>query len=135
MSILPASRRWCRPIAIHGNWAPHSYLTYLRDRFLLCRELLAPSGSIFVQISDENVHHVRELMDEVFGSEQFVSAIAFKKTAGAGSPAIGTDVLASVADYLLWYCKDIERAKYNQLYQSKDIRSGDLGGSSPCSLQ
>jgi adenine-specific DNA-methyltransferase len=106
----------------------HSYLTYLRDRLMLARELLTSSGSIFVQISDENVHNVRELLDEVFGPGQFVSVIAFKKTAGAGSPAIGTDVLASVADYLLWYCKDIERVKYIQIYSPKEIRPGDLGG-------
>lgn len=57
----------------------HSYLTYMRDRLLLCRDLLTPSGSIFVQISDENMHHVRELMDEVFGAENFVSLITFQK--------------------------------------------------------
>ena len=55
----------------------HSYLTYMRDRLLLCRDLLAPTGSIFVQISDENVHHVRELMDEVFGAENFIGMIPF----------------------------------------------------------
>jgi adenine-specific DNA-methyltransferase len=93
----------------------HSYLTYLRDRLLLARELLAPSGSIFVQISDENLHHVRELMDEVFGSENFVSLISFKKTSGAGSPSGGTDVLPSVADYLLWYAKDSAQVKYRPL--------------------
>ena len=61
----------------------HSYLTYLRDRLLLCRDLLHPSGSIFVQISDENLHHVRELMDEVFGEENFVAVITFRKTTGS----------------------------------------------------
>src|SRR5438552_9602149 len=60
----------------------HSYLTYLRDRLLVARELLTPSGSVFVQISDENVHHVRELLDEVFGAENFCSLIAFVKTSG-----------------------------------------------------
>src|SRR5947199_10094834 len=58
----------------------HSYLTYLRDRLLLARELLSPSGSLFVQISDENVHNVRELLDEVLGSDNFVSSITFQKT-------------------------------------------------------
>src|ERR1022692_4191604 len=62
-----------------------SYLTYLRDRLLLARELLAPSGSIFVQISDENLHHVREIMDEVFGSNNFVSVVVFQKTPYATS--------------------------------------------------
>src|SRR3972149_4021936 len=60
----------------------HSYLTYMRDRLLLARELLHPSGSIFVQISDENLHHVRELMDEVFGVENYIGQIAFRKTGG-----------------------------------------------------
>jgi len=103
----------------------HSYLTYLRDRLLLCRELLAPSGSIFVQISDENLHHVREVMDEVFGSENAVAIVAFKKTTGAGSPSARTDVLASVADYLIWYARDRDRIKYNQLFLGK---SRDDGG-------
>ena len=89
----------------------HSYLAYLRDRLLLARELLHESGSVFVQISDENVHHVRELMDEVFGSENFVSLITFKKTSGQ------TDkYLAGVNDFLIWYGKDQKRLKYHQLY-------------------
>src|SRR5690606_6053923 len=61
----------------------HSYLAYLRDRLLLARELLHESGSVFVQISDENVHHVREIMDEVFGNENFISIISFMKTTTA----------------------------------------------------
>jgi adenine-specific DNA-methyltransferase len=97
----------------------HSYLTYLRDRLLLCRDLLAPSGSIFVQISDENVHNVRALLDEVFGAENFVSLITVKKTTGAGSPATGTDVLASTNDYLIWYGRDVKRVKYHQLYLAR----------------
>src|SRR6266487_515091 len=92
----------------------HSYLTYLRDRFLLCRELLAPSGSIFVQISDENLHHVRELLDEIFGAKKFVSVITFAKTTSATS-----ELLSSTSDYLLWYARDIERLKYRQLYLQK----------------
>ncbi len=67
----------------------HSYLTYLRDRLLLARELLHESGSVFVQISDENLHHVREVMDEVFGAENVVSLVTFKKTSGAGSFSVG----------------------------------------------
>jgi adenine-specific DNA-methyltransferase len=82
----------------------HSYLTYLRDRLLLARELLSPSGSVFVQISDENLHHVRNVMDEVFGEENFVVTIVLKKK-GATTP---TD---PVNDYILWFARDIERAK------------------------
>jgi len=89
----------------------HSYLTYLRDRLLLARELLTESGSIFVQISDENVHHVRELMDEVFGKHNFVSAIILKKTAG-----MGQRYLDNVSDYILWYAKDIGMLKYRALF-------------------
>jgi len=89
----------------------HSYLTYLRDRLLLCRELLAPSGSIFVQIGDENVHHVRELMDEVFGKENFASLITVKKTAGTGQR-----YLDNVCDYLLWYAKFLPMLKYRPLF-------------------
>jgi adenine-specific DNA-methyltransferase len=97
----------------------HSYLTYLRDRLLAARELLTESGSCFVQIGDDNVHLVRSLMDEVFGSENFVSLIPFATTAGAGSPSGGTDVLASVVDYLVWYARDAKCVKYRQLYRSK----------------
>jgi adenine-specific DNA-methyltransferase len=76
----------------------------MRDRLLLCRELLAPTGSIFVQISDENLHHVRELMDEVFGADNAVSVIPFVKTAGLGASG-----LPVVCDYLLWYARDRDR--------------------------
>jgi len=103
----------------------HSYLTYLRDRLLLARELLTDSGSVFVQISDENLHHVREVMDEVFGAENFAGVIAFKKTSGAGSPSLGTEVLAVVADYLIWYAKRREVVKYNQLYVPKKSAEGE----------
>ena len=89
----------------------HSYLTYLRDRFLLCRELLHPSGSLFVQISDENLHHVRELLDEVFGAENCCGVITFKKTTSASG-----NLLSAVNDYLLWYARDITRVKYRQIY-------------------
>ena len=98
----------------------HSYLSYLRDRLLVARELLSGSGSCFVQISDENVHLVRALMDEVFGSENFVSLITFKKTDGQTS-----NLLSPVSDYIIWYAKDVEllKGKYNQLY--KEIRQGE----------
>lgn len=92
----------------------HSYLTYLRDRLSLARDLLCASGSIFVQISDENVHHVRELMEEVLGPENFVGLIPFAKTT---SPA--TNLLSSEFDYLIWFAKDRPSVKYNQLYLPK----------------
>ena len=93
----------------------HSYLSYLRDRLVLARELLTESGSVFVQISDENVHLVRNIMDEVFGSENFVSQIIYKKTTSATAGE-----LCSVADFILWYAKDIEQVKYRQLYIPKE---------------
>jgi len=94
----------------------HSYLTYLRDRLLLARELLAETGGVFVQISDENIHHVRELMDEVFGAGNFVSLITFKKSGSQTAVAVPT-----VGDYLIWYCKDKLNLKFRSLYQGKEI--------------
>ncbi len=94
----------------------HSYLSYLRDRLLLARELLTESGSVFVQISDENVHHVRELMDEVFGSGNFVSLITVQKTTSSTNP-----YLSGVADYLLWYGKKKESLKFRELYRMKSV--------------
>lgn len=96
----------------------HSYLTYLRDRLLLARELLHESGSIFVQISDENVHHVRELMDEVFGVEDFVSLIIAQKTSSSA-----TGRLDNVCDYILWYAKQKSNLRYRQLFTPKGIGS------------
>ncbi|MCG7201489.1 site-specific DNA-methyltransferase [Marinobacter pelagius] len=92
----------------------HSYLTYLRDRLLLARELLSSSGSVFVQISDENLHHVRELLDEIFGVENFVSVITLQKTTSSTNP-----YLSGVSDYLLWYGKSYPNLKYRQLYRKK----------------
>ncbi|MBW6520845.1 MAG: site-specific DNA-methyltransferase [Desulfoarculaceae bacterium] len=89
----------------------HSYLTYLRDRLLLAKELLHESGSIFVQISDENLHHVREIMDEVFGIENFVSLVSFQKTGSLAGNLLGRTV-----DYLVWYANDKSRIKYRQLF-------------------
>ena len=105
----------------------HSYLTYLRDRLHAARELLTESGSVFVQIGDENVHLVRSLMDEVFGSENFVSQISFRTTTGAGSFAGGTNVLASVADHIVWFAKDLPSIKYRQAFRPKSI-GGGAGG-------
>ncbi len=97
----------------------HSYLSYLRDRLVLARELLTESGSCFVQISDDNVHLVRNLMDEVFGSENFFSMITFKKTT-----PLGASGLAQITDYIIWYAKNIEHIKYRQLYEYKGIGLG-----------
>jgi adenine-specific DNA-methyltransferase len=97
----------------------HSYLSYLRDRLVVARELLTESGSIFVQISDENVHIVRSLLDEAFGSSNFAGMIAFRKTAGLSSPVARTNVVASVFDFILWYAKDLDQIKYRQLYEAK----------------
>ena len=94
----------------------HSYLNYLRDRLTVAQELLTESGSIFVQIGDENVHLVRCLMDEVFGSENFFSLITFKKTLPLGSSG-----LAGISDYLIWYAKDKENIKYRGLLEEKPI--------------
>lgn len=99
----------------------HSYLSYLRDRLLVAKELLSNSGSCFVQISDENVHLVRCLMDEVFGSENFVSLITAQKTAGQTSR-----YLAGTVDYIVWYAKDLEKLKYRQLFFEKSV-GGDGG--------
>ncbi|HAO12368.1 MAG TPA: site-specific DNA-methyltransferase [Planktothrix sp. UBA8407] len=102
----------------------HSYLTYLRDRLLLARELLSETGSIFVQISDENLHHVRELMDEVFGVKNFCSLITFQKTAAVSSPQARTEVIGTLSDYLIWYSKDASIVKYNQIFLEKNIGIG-----------
>ncbi len=100
----------------------HSYLSYLRDRLLLARELIHESGSIFVQISDDNLHHVREAMDEVFGAENFVALIPFIKTVGKGRA-----FLDSVNDYLVWYSKNKNIVKYNKLYKPRSKKSLDQG--------
>ncbi|WP_137723895.1 site-specific DNA-methyltransferase [Prescottella subtropica] len=92
----------------------HSYLPYLRDRLIVARDLLTESGSCFVQIGDENVHLVRSLMDEVFGSENFVSQIVFTKTGGFSSAA-----LDGVYDLILWYARDTKKLKYHQLHDPK----------------
>ncbi len=97
----------------------HSYLTYLRDRLLLAKELLHETGSVFVQISDENLHHVRELLDEVFGEDNFSSLIYFSTTTGQASK-----LLPSSGDYILWYAKNKAFVKYRQLFHDK--ATGDL---------
>ena len=94
----------------------HSYLTYLRNNLLVARELLSESGSVFVQISDKNLHLVRSLLDEVFGIDNFVSLISFEKTT-----SFETKTLPSISDYLIWYGKGKTNLKYHQLYGEKSI--------------
>ena len=94
----------------------HSYLTYLRDRLLLARELLNDSGSCFVQIGDQNLHLVRALMDEVFGVRNCVAVVTFAKTTGAT-----VVYLPGTCDYLVWYGRNIEKTKYRALYLEKSV--------------
>ena len=100
--------------AFRDTWRDgiHSYLTYLRDRLTVARDLLAESGSIFVQIGDENVHRVRAVMDEVFGEDNCVAQISFRKKL----MPLGGKTLENMADFLLWYAKDLSVVKYRQLY-------------------
>ncbi|MGO9428719.1 site-specific DNA-methyltransferase [Rhodoblastus sp.] len=102
--------------AFRDTWRDgiHSYLTYLRDRLTVMRELLTESGSIFVQIGDENVHRVRAVMDEVFGEQNLVIEITFKKTSSAASNYLG-----GVSDLVLWYARNYPALKYRQLYLPK----------------
>jgi len=108
--------------AFRDTWelGVHSYLTYLRDRLLLLRDLLHETGSCFIQIGDENIHVVRLLLDEVFGSQNFVSLITFAKTTGAT-----VTYLPGTCDYLLWYARDLEKMKYRSLYLDKTV--GEVG--------
>lgn len=92
----------------------HSYLSYLRERLIVAKELLADSGSIFVQIGDENLHKVRDVLDEVFGAENFVSEVAFATTTGFSS-----EYLSNVTDHLLWYARTRESLRFNRLYRIK----------------
>ena len=89
----------------------HSYLAYLRDRLVTARELLAESGSLFVQIGDENAHLVRNVLDEVFGSENFISQIVFSKTSSATA-----ENLATVNDYIIWYAKSKDSVKFRPIF-------------------
>ena len=105
--------------AFRDTWRDgiHSYLTYLTDRLAVARDLLASSGSIFVQIGDENVHRVRSVMDEVFGEKNFISLIPFAKTSGATSSQ-----LAATCDYIIWYARNLSASvsKYHQLFVEVD---------------
>ena len=93
----------------------HSYLSYLRDRLVVARDLLTESGSVFVQIGDENVHLVRSLLDEIFGYENFISLITYKTTTGASG-----ELLAGTTDHIVWYSRDRGKVKYRSLYRGKD---------------
>lgn len=96
----------------------HSYLTYIRNRLLLARELLTDTGSIFIQISDENLHFIRNICDEIFGKENFISQITIKK----GSVIFAKKLLNSATYYLIWYAKDKEQIKYHNLFVNKDLQ-------------
>jgi adenine-specific DNA-methyltransferase len=98
----------------------HSYLTYLRDRLLLARELLNEQGSIFVQISDQNIHHVREVMQDVFGEKNFVSLITFQTTSG-----FKTKTIATLGDFLLWFARDKAKVKVRKLYEEQPLVIGE----------
>jgi adenine-specific DNA-methyltransferase len=108
--------------AFRDTWRDgiHSCLTYLRDRLTVARDLLADTGSIFVQIGPENAHRVQALLEEVFGEDNFVSLISFSKSSSTNSPTGKTMVLPSTADFLLWFAKDASRTKFHQLYKPKE---------------
>ena len=108
--------------AFRDTWRDgiHSYLTYLRDRLTVARDLLSDSGSIFVQIGDENVHRVRALMDEVFGANNFMRQIIFQKTGG-----LVQDFLPRTSDYLLWYGRDRSLAKHRKLHLERSASPFD----------
>jgi len=103
----------------------HSYLTYLRDRLLLAKELLHESGSVFVQISDENLHLVRDLCDEVFGRSNALPMIVFRKTTGAGSPSGYVEAVPQTCDFLVWYAKNRTSTKIRRLFLNKEFADDD----------
>ena len=109
--------------AFRDTWRDgiHSYLSYLRERLTVARDLLTESGSVFVQIGDENVHRVRALMDEVFGEENFVSLISFKKTT-----ALTSEYLSNNFDFIIWYSRNREQMKFRSILVDKGYES-DLG--------
>ncbi len=102
--------------AFRDTWRDgiHSYLTYLRDRLAVSRDLLSDTGSIFVQIGDENMHRVRSVLDEVFGEDNFISLIVFRKTTGKASGA-----LDNTCDFILWYAKKRDSLKYRPLFEER----------------
>jgi len=110
--------------AFRDTWRDgiHSYLTYLRDRLTVARDLLANTGSLFLQIGDENVHRVRALMEEVFGTQNFIGQIAYTTTSGQTS-----DFLANPKDYLLWFARDSGSIKFHQLFAPRAFLPDDPG--------
>jgi adenine-specific DNA-methyltransferase len=118
--------------AFRDTWKDgiHSYLSYLRDRLTVARDLLQESGSIFVQIGDENVQLIRSLLDEVFGQSNFISQVSFLKTTSATN-----EYLSAVADFVVWFAKRKERTKYRQLYKTKQIGGGGAGHYSGIQLE
>lgn len=121
--VADASRQVEQIKAFRDTWelGINSYLAYLRDRLLVTRDLLTESGSCFVQIGDENVHLVRSLMDEVFGPENFRSMIVYRTSVPLRSTG-----LAGIADFILWYTKDADQAKYRPLFTEREIGEGTV---------
>jgi adenine-specific DNA-methyltransferase len=109
--------------AFRDTWEAgvHSYLSWLRDRLLLASKLLHGSGSCFVQISDVNLHHVRELMDEVFGSNNFRALVSYRTSVPLAS--VG---LAGICDYIVWYAKDAALTKFHDLYTEREVGEGTV---------
>ena len=109
--------------AFRDTWRDgiHSYLTYLRDRLTVARDLLSDTGSIFVQISDKNVHRVRSVMDEVFGEDNFIGLVWFRKK----TMPLGATYLERMGDYIIWFGKDASRTKFRRLFRPIDI-AGDF---------
>jgi adenine-specific DNA-methyltransferase len=107
--------------AFRDTWRDgiHSYLAYLRDRFTVARDMLRLSGSLFVQIGDENVHLIKALLDEVFGRANAVSTIPFSKSSSTNSPSARTLALPTTVDYLVWYARSLEHLKYRPLHKDK----------------
>src|SRR5665213_2533221 len=110
--------------AFRDTWklGVHSYLAYIRDRLVVARDLLTETGSVFVQIGDENVHLVRSVLDEVFGSENFCSLISFRTTS-----SLGGELLGKSCDYVIWYAKNHSSTKFRQLYKDRGF-ADDIGG-------
>ena len=118
--------------AFRDTWKDgiHSYLSYLRDRFIIARDLLTDSGSIFVQIGDENVHRVRSVMDEIFGVENFYTQITYASTSG-----LGGEGLAKATNYILWFAKNINNIKFNYLLKIKSFGGEGSSAYSKIELQ
>lgn len=119
-NLADAAREAEQIRAFRDTWelGINSYLAYLRDRLVVARELLTVSGSVLVQIGDENVHLVRSLLDEVFGRDNFISQIAFDKTSSSSM-----DYIDGVSDYILWFARDVQRMKYRPLFAIKAERT------------